>query len=79
MALGLKTVLVCRLWLKDFHLHRKMITIFWNGSIGMLIVASHIDAQHPAIIDVFDETTHAIGKTLCIDPAGSGTASFGEN
>jgi hypothetical protein len=42
----------------------------------MLTVAADIDAHHLAVLEIFDESAHAIGKSLGIHAAGPGTPSL---
>jgi hypothetical protein len=51
----------------------------WHKSIGVLAIPAEIDAHHPAVFEIFDETSHTVGKTLRIYSAGPGTPSLREN
>ena len=51
----------------------------WHKSIGVLPIPAEIDAHHPAVFEIFDETSHTVGKTFGIYFAGPGTSSLREN
>jgi hypothetical protein len=51
----------------------------WHKSVGVLAIPAKIDAHHPAVFEIFDETSRTVGKTFRIDSAGPGTSSLREN